>query len=324
MTVRLDTASAPASRRLSLWRDIVCDVFVELDCRSETENFHGSVTQTKMGALALTRVQAAAQRVFRTPSRVARAKAEYLLFAFGATGVGGVIQDGRETLIRSGEFAFYDTTRPYQLSFDADFSQTILQIPRALAQQRLGALDNLTATTFARDQPLRRLAADFVGGLSQAVELVGEAVCDRLASQALDLIAMAIDEPASGTAGRVTTHRAGLLYRLKREIESRLRDPDLSLSDVAAALRISPRYVNLLLEAEHNSFGRHLLVRRLEQCRRDLGDPAQGHRQIAEIAYGWGFNELSHFSRAFRAKFGAAPREFRAAARGAGRNRRDA
>ena len=34
-------------------------------------------------------------------------------------------QDGRETVIRPGEFAFYDTPRPYELRFDDDFTQTI-------------------------------------------------------------------------------------------------------------------------------------------------------------------------------------------------------
>ena len=95
MTVRYDTASEPARRRLALWQDIVCDVFVQLDCRSDLEDFHGAVTQSKLGDLSLTRVASSRQRVFRTPSRIARAKDEYLLFAFGADGVGGVVQDGR-------------------------------------------------------------------------------------------------------------------------------------------------------------------------------------------------------------------------------------
>ena len=40
---------------------------------------------------------------------------------WGSRGVGGVVQDGRETLIRPGEFAIYDTTRPYELQFDGAF-----------------------------------------------------------------------------------------------------------------------------------------------------------------------------------------------------------
>jgi AraC-like DNA-binding protein len=309
MTVRYDTASEPAGRRLAVWQDIVCDVFVQLDCKSDLDDFHGSVAQSKLGELSLTRVDASRQRVFRTPSRIARAKQDYVLFAFGATGVGGVIQDGRETLIRPGEFAFYDTTRPYELSFDADFSQHILQVPRKLAQERIGPVDDLTAVTFSSDQPLHRLASDFVTGLSQVIEAIEVSAADRLSCQALELVAIAIGQSAQ--MRRPSAHGSAMLYRLKAYIRGRLHDPRLCLADTAAALRISPRYVNLLLEGQNESFGRYVLARRLEACRRDLTDAALAHRQLTEIAFAWGFNDQSHFSRSFKERFGVSPRDYR-------------
>jgi hypothetical protein len=41
----------------------------------------------------------------------------FFLIALGKHGVGGVVQDGRETLIHPGEFAIYDTTRPQRIAF---------------------------------------------------------------------------------------------------------------------------------------------------------------------------------------------------------------
>ena len=313
MTVRYDTASEPARRRLAAWQDIVCDVFVGLDCKSDLEDFHGAVARTNFGELSLTRVESSSQRVFRTPSRIARANEEYVLFAFGATGVGGVIQDGREALIRPGEFAFYDTTRPYELSFDADFSQTILQVPRKLAQQRLGPVDDLTAVTFSSDRPLHRLASDFIAGLSRIIEAVETPAAERLSGQALDLVAIALSQSAE--AHRSSTYRSAMLYRLRAYIHRHLPDPRLCLTETAAAMGISPRYVNALLESENESFGRYVLAHRLEACRRHLADPALSHRQIIEIAFAWGFNDPSHFSRSFKEKFGISPRDYRAGSR---------
>jgi AraC-like DNA-binding protein len=37
----------------------------------------------------------------------------------------------------------------------------------------------------------------------------------------------------------------------------------------------------------------------------------QVHRHITEIAFGWGFNELTHFSRAFKERYGVSPRDWR-------------
>jgi hypothetical protein len=35
MSVQFATDSVPAYRRLALWQDIVCDVYVQLDCQSD-------------------------------------------------------------------------------------------------------------------------------------------------------------------------------------------------------------------------------------------------------------------------------------------------
>jgi len=47
--------------------------------------------------------------------------------------------------------------------------------------------------------------------------------------------------------------------------------------------------------------------------RADLCDPALRHRTISDLAFSWGFVDASHFSRAFKARFGCTAREVRQA-----------
>ena len=250
MTVLLDTLSALNGRGLALWQDIVCDVFVELDCKSDADNFRGSVVHSDMGRFCLTRVDASRQRVFRTNSRIARAKEDFLIIAFGADGTGGVLQDSRETLIRPGEFAFYDTTRPYELHFDSDFTQNILRIPAKLVRERIGSVDDLTAVTFSRSRPLQGLAVDFVNRLSEVIDKLDEKTAATLSDQALDLVTMAVGAELGDDARRTTSYRSTLLFRIKAYIQANLSNPNLSLSAVAAEIGISPRYLNMLFESE--------------------------------------------------------------------------
>jgi AraC-like DNA-binding protein len=42
-----------------------------------------------------------------------------------------------------------------------------------------------------------------------------------------------------------------------------------------------------------------------------LRNKVKSHLSISDIAFQWGFNNVSHFSRTFRAQFGIAPREWR-------------
>ncbi len=80
---------------------------------------------------------------------------------------------------------------------------------------------------------------------------------------------------------------------------------------VAAGVGLSPRYINDLFRDEGTSLMRHVWRRRLENCRKDLANPAHAGQRLTEIAFHWGFNDLSHFSRAFRQRFGCSPREYR-------------
>lgn len=143
MPIQFTTEGSPGYRRLALWQDIVCDVFVGLDCKSDLGSaFHGSVTQASLGKAVCSEVSSDRQHVFRTPSRIARSDQDFVLVALGNCGDGGVVQDGRETLIHPGEFALYDTTRPYELKFNDTFTQTIFKVPREMLQRRLGGTES--------------------------------------------------------------------------------------------------------------------------------------------------------------------------------------
>ena len=312
MPIQFTTDGSPGHRRLALWQNIVCDVFVGLDCKSDLGSaFHGSVSQASLGKAVCSEVCSDRQHVFRTPSRIARSDQDFVLIALGNRGNGAVVQDGRETVIHPGEFALYDTTRPYELKFKDVFTQSIFKVPREMLHRRLAGTEMLTAISFGAHAPLERLAYDFIFRLCQTADGMPPDTADALSEQAVDLLAMALSERLGRTSLPSSTHRSALLFRLKAQIRAHLADSNLSLAETAAALGISPRYVNHLLADEDTSFQRYVLAERLARCRRDLASPVLAHRHISEIAFAWGFNDLSHFGRVFRERFGMSPRDFR-------------
>jgi AraC-like DNA-binding protein len=54
-----------------------------------------------------------------------------------------------------------------------------------------------------------------------------------------------------------------------------------------------------------------LLDNRLEGCGAALRDPNQRALNISDIAYRWGFNDLSYFNKAFRTQYDMTPGEWR-------------
>jgi AraC family transcriptional regulator, positive regulator of tynA and feaB len=65
------------------------------------------------------------------------------------------------------------------------------------------------------------------------------------------------------------------------------------------------------LAQEGTSVARLIQARRLEQCERALANPMQADRTVGDIAYAWGFSDLTHFGRLFKKRFGTTPSEYR-------------
>jgi len=69
--------------------------------------------------------------------------------------------------------------------------------------------------------------------------------------------------------------------------------------------------VHKRFEEANLTFRQWLLDERLDTSRRALTDPRCGDMTVAQIAYSLGFNDLSHFTKTFRARFGVPPGRFR-------------
>src|SRR5262249_17951271 len=76
-------------------------------------------------------------------------------------------------------------------------------------------------------------------------------------------------------------------------------------------LGISIRTLHFRFKQIGRTFGRWVLDNRLEACALALRDPRQRASNISEIAYRWGFNDLSYFNKAFRARFDMTPGDWR-------------
>jgi AraC-like DNA-binding protein len=90
-------------------------------------------------------------------------------------------------------------------------------------------------------------------------------------------------------------------------IASHFSNPDLSLTMAAQSLRISPRYLQRLLESAGTTFTAHVTELRLKQAFMMLTAQRQGKVRISDIALQSGFSDVSYFNRLFRSRFGGTP-----------------
>ncbi|MHA6140459.1 helix-turn-helix domain-containing protein [Pseudomonas mohnii] len=101
-------------------------------------------------------------------------------------------------------------------------------------------------------------------------------------------------------------------HRIKSFIEQNLGERELTIERIAQAVQCSVRTLHRVFEDENGSgLNEYIWQRRLSRCAEDLRNPGSASRSITDIAYGWGFNSSSHFSKTFKSAYGVSPRLFR-------------
>lgn len=111
--------------------------------------------------------------------------------------------------------------------------------------------------------------------------------------------------------GTAVTQREALRERIKQHVAQHLGDPELSVDSVALALNCSRRQLYNAFAEEPDGVAGYILNRRLQACRASFEDRSQSHRSITDIALGFGFSNMAHFSRVFRNHLGQAPSDYR-------------
>jgi AraC-like DNA-binding protein len=308
----ISTSTISARDAFSYWMDVICETFIHLDCVSPIRHgFSGGLYTQPFGQLHLSAMASDEIELTRSASRIAAAREEHCLIVVQGRGRTRAEQDGRQFVLETGDLALFDGARPYFARLERGFHHFVLKLPRDELRRRLGPLETVTAARISGKRGVGRLASMFIRELPNELDLLNEESAQRVASTCIDLVAAALASQMPNSRPGASSTRVTQLFRAKAYIAANLQSERLTPSVVAGVLGITPRYLADLFVEERTSVARHIWMLRLERCKAALSDSTLIHRSISEIAYAWGFNDMSHFSRFFREHVGVSPREFR-------------
>ncbi len=308
------TLDLPAGQRFDFWKAALAHAFVPLEVTrpGNGPDFRGRLDGYDLGALRVCEVRAEPHTALRTRRLVAAAPSGCYKLGLLLRGSAVLIQDGREATLTPGDFALYDTDRPYTLGFACEHRMLILVFPRDLLGMPGEHVARLTATRLPGAQPgLAGLLPPFLTQVADVMDQVGGRAAVRLSGNVLDLLTTVLAERLDRPdAGADSAHRA-LMLQITAFIEEHLGSPDLSPQLIAAAHHISLRQLHKLFYGSGTTVGGWIRQRRLERCGRDLRDPALAERPVAAIGARWGYPDPAHFSRLFKSAYGVGPRDYR-------------
>jgi AraC-like DNA-binding protein len=303
------TGAVAPTDRVDYWREMVRRHFVPLHVDPlASGEFNGSVRLRSLGELEIARVQAHPMRATRSQRHIERSAGDEYFIGLHIRGVALAEQDGRRATLYPGDFALFDSARPYSIEFRnaGSFDHLIVRMPREMLERRTAQLGQATAVAVRAGSKAGRLVSPCLQAL---VKLDRDGT---FIDPVLDMLALAIMQ-ASGLSAPPVSRQQLASCELKRQALSHLSDPELSPASVARACFISVRQLHRLFALEESTFGGFVREARLERCYRDLADPALAHLKIAQIAQSHGYRSAAVFTRAFTRRYGTAPRAFRRA-----------
>jgi AraC family transcriptional activator of tynA and feaB len=301
------TDTIPARERFSYWREALCQAVFNISIEAPPKDFSARVVARSAGPLRFATSESSGYHVVRTQRDIDTAPADHYSIYLQLRGRAIISQGDQALAFDPSDIAISDGRDPFRADLSIAGKRAFAVIPRDMLNRR---------APWLRDKPLHRLAAStrFVNlarhhmmELTADNSTLSEGGMSLLTENLCNLLALA-------SAPEVSPNRLQPELQIEAMLafcRQNLHDADLSPQRVADHLGISVRTLHLRFSQIGETFGRWLRDSRLDACSLALRDPAQSAANISEIAYRWGFNDLSHFNKAFRERFGRTPGEWR-------------
>lgn len=310
MTNRLwSTNDVPNRDHFAYWREAVCEAVLNVATENPSaDEFSGTIGCAGYGDLRFAAFTSSPHQVVRRASHIARSDHDHYLISLQRSGVSQMQQCGRTCELQAGDIGIVDGSRPFSVTFPQAVDRVVAVIPSAMLNSRAPWLRERPIGLMVRSNALHDMLRTYIERLA-GPECDSPVEAELLADNLCNLVALL--SARSGEEKAKSQDRISDLDRMFAFLRRHLSDPDLSPQALADHMRMSVRTVHKRFEQADMTFRQWVLEQRLESCRRALSDRRCQSMTVSQIAFGAGFNDLSHFTKAFRARFGAPPGTYR-------------
>lgn len=302
-----DTRALPEREQFEYYHDVICRAFVPLlpIAQHGAEGFASKVQTRALGELNRAAVSSQKQATHHGPAEVSATDAPYYFVNLQLAGRCAVRHFGSESIVAPGQFTVLDTTEPFYLDFDDDWSMLSFRLPHEMLNDR----------TRGHRLPLG-MAIDATGAGGAAIALTNAlwAMDDQLTPVVTADLSLAFTAAIAGALAERQFDAAevpseGLRALIVRHLQRHLADPTLSVNSVSRAFALSPRTLHALFDGEELTFAATLRELRMQRAIELLRGGALSVTAVGEAV---GYPDPSSFGRAFRRVTGAAPSRFQA------------
>lgn len=305
MVVEICTDAVPLPERPDYWRRVRQNLFKD-QCQIRPDPdapFRASLSLAKLGPLTLTDCRGSAFWMMRQGC----SESGGLSLLVQKEGECVLRHKNRETVLSPGRFCVLPADSTVEFEMPGAFRQLSLRFSAGLLSERLPDWEQHAFSPVPCDSGGGGMFLGLVQAMQQHGETSNTQCCIDAFQAMLDLLATALrqqtDDALRGSTRMASYHKA----RIRCFVLKNLASHELDIPLIAGAVGLSPRYLHRLFVDEPMQLMQWIWNERLERCLEALREGSG--RSISAIAYSWGFNDASHFSRAFRKRYGVCPRD---------------
>lgn len=303
-TIRsLSTTGLTPRTQIQRWSDALTDLCGRFDIDPlEGSSFEGRINFTTMSRLKLCQIEASQHRIAHTFAQARAIDHPYIKILFQTYGISYFEQEGRSIEIGPGDCLAYDVSTPHTIVSPALTRHEVVIVPKELLHDRGFRLDKMTACKLSARSGTGRIAHDVAHAAFDEATKLSPHSAVSVAESLIDLLLLPLREADSAF------DRGGpeaIYIRAQAFIREHLRDPDLCIDQISAALGCTKRYLHMVFSDRGMTVSDYIWRARLQHCRQEL--ETQSGKTITDVAFSWGFSSSSHFSRVFRKYFGVVP-----------------
>lgn len=264
--------------------------------------FSGAMQEFRAHALRLSVVDAAQTRLYRTQQEIARSDGSHFFTVFQLRGSSLMEQGDRQAVLSAGDVTLIDASRTSSFTFQQNSRQISLLMPRSYLEQ--SASEVQYARRLDAQSSVVRLSRQLVLGCMQDSQMSApesEAILNAVAT----LLRPALVERVVEEDRYPRSFSRTLAF-----IDTHIQSPQLRPEWIAGELGVSVRSLYRMFARQGLVVAQYIKHRRLDLCAQALRS-APDRQKLATIGYDWGFSDHSHFSTAFKSRFGVSPSEYR-------------
>ncbi len=267
-------------------------------------DFHGEIDTSYAGSLKLSTVTTRNINLFRTRQEIRSGNDAWFYTVFQLAGQVDIEQDDRQVKLQTGDMTLIDASRPCSILWQQTSRQVSLLLPRQLLENQLRGSGISVATRLDKSLPMVQLSQRLLHESMSSPQLSASE-----SEAALDAMVCLL-RPMLHQQEIAPSRREKQFQKIMTLIDDAIQEEHLRPEWLADETGMSVRSLYRLFADKGLVVAQYIKNRRLDLCAQAL-QRAPDDEKLAGIGYRWGFSDHSHFSTAFKQRFGISPGEYR-------------